>query len=131
MPYRTTLVYQEETVIEDNDENTLSTNNMVINYEGNISNINIPTITYACNDKYGLENSLSYEPIVAEVVNGKNKYQKHAYYVGTVDDTKSTLPKGLSTTVIEGDINQINESNKLNLLFDFPIIDMALRVNYI
>ena len=36
MPGVVTLVHQEEVTLENSDENTLSTNSMVINYEGNI-----------------------------------------------------------------------------------------------
>ena len=130
LPAIVSLVYQEETTIEDDNENTLANNNMVIHYEDYVDNINIPTITYACNEKYGIENSTTYEPVVSEVVNGKKKYQKHAYYVGVMNDAKNSIPSGLTAKESEN-VWRINESNELNKLFDFPIIDKVLKVNYI
>ena len=130
MPYRTTLVYQEETAVEDSNENTLSTNNMVISYEGMVEQVNIPTITYACNEKFGIEGSLTYEPVVAQVKNGKKYYQKHPYYVGTTNDVPLTIPNGLNTRKVN-DLWQLDESNQLSGLFDFPIIDKILNISYI
>ena len=126
LPVRTTLVYQQETTPEDNDENVLTSDNMTITYESNIPNINIPTITYACNEKFGINGSTTYEPVVAQ----SGRYKKHAYYVGTMNDAKVSIPNGLSATQVN-DIWQINENNNLSQLFDFPIIDKILNVNYI
>lgn len=131
MPAVVTLVYQQETAVEESNENTLTSNDMTISYEGNIDNINIPTITYACNEKYGIKDSLTYEPVVAEVVKGKKKYQKHAYYVGTMNDTQKSIPVKLKASNKNNGIWQIDEDNNLNALFDFPIIDKVLQINYI
>ena len=165
MPYQTTLVYQEETAEEESDGNTLTTNNMVINYDSYVENISIPTITYACNEKYGfryyinknntrevtfpstylrlpsiikiqfeerLENT--YRPVVAEVINGKNAYQKHAFYVGTANDAQKTIPNEngnpLSTKKTDN-LWRIDENVYLNKLFDFPIIDKILNAKFI
>lgn len=131
MPGIATLVYQQETTVEDDDENTLISDNMVVSYEGNVDNINIPTITYACNEKYGIKDSITYEPVVAEIVNGNKKYRKHAYYVGTMNDAKNSIPSGLNAFE-NNKIWQINENNNnLSDLFDFPIIDKVLKINYI
>lgn len=130
MPAMVTLVYQQETTVENDDENILTTDNMIISYEGNIDNVNIPTITYACNEKYGIEKSITYEPVVAEIVNGKKRFKKHAYYVGTMNDTKNSIPSNLSASENNG-LWQINENNNLSGLFDFPIIDKVLKINYI
>ena len=135
MPYRTTLVLQEETANENSNAaalNTLTSNNMTVNYESYVSDVNIPTITYACNELYGVEGRTDYRPVVAQVKNGKRKYQKHPYYVGTVNDAKATIPRDSSITVKKvGDINQIDEKNAVSLLFDFPMIDMVLNFKYI
>ena len=131
MPGIVTLVYQQETTVEEDDENTLTSDNMVISYEGNIDNINIPTITYACNEKYGIKDSITYEPVVAEIVNGNKKYKKHAYYVGTMNNATNSIPSGLDAFKNNNKIWQIDEKNDLNKLFDFPIIDKVLKINYI
>ena len=130
MPGVVTLVHQEEVTLENSDENTLSTNSMVINYEGNIDNVNIPTITYASNENYGVENSATYEPVVAEVKNGRKKYQRHPFYVGVMNYAKKSIPNGLNSKK-SNDVFQIDENDALGKLFDFPIIDKVLKVNYI
>ena len=132
MPYKTTLVYQEESALEDESQdtvNTLTTNNMVKNYDSFIDNINIPTITYACNERYGVEGRTDYGPVVAQVKNGKKYYQKHAFYVGTANDVPKTIPKDLNTKKVN-DIWQIDEGVALEKLFDFPLIDMVLNINF-
>ncbi len=132
MPYRTTLVYQQETAVENDDnENTLTTNNMTINYESIVEETNIPTITYACNEKFGIKGSLTYEPVVAQV----NGYDKHPYYVGTTNDARLTIPKKTNgqhlDTKKKNEIWEIDESNQLSDLFDFPLIDKRLNMNFI
>ena len=136
MPFRTTIVHQEETAIENSDEHTLSTNNMVINYESMVEDINIPTITYACNERFGIEGSVTYEPVIAQVKNGKKKYEKHPYYVGTTNDVRLTIPKKSNgqplNTKKNGELWEIDEkNNQLSELFDFPLIDKILNVTYI
>ena len=128
MPYRTTLVYQEEVMPENSNENTLNTDSLSVNYESYISNVNIPTITYEANEQFGVYGSNSLKPCVANV----NGYNKHAYYVGTVNDKQKTLPENLFVTRDYDGLNIIDEDNNLlSGLFDFPIIDKVLNVNYI
>ena len=124
------MVYQEEVAIENSNENTLTTNNMVINYDSIVEDVNIPTITYACNEKYGINGSRTYEPVVSEVINGRRHYYKHAYYVGTSNGIPVTLPVNLDTKP-SGRAWQIDENNPLSSLFDFPIIDKVLNIEYI
>lgn len=135
LPVGTILVYQEESTSETEDTNILTTNNMIQSYENSVDNIGIPTITYACHEKYGIEGSTTYEPVVAKY---KGKYNRHAFYVGVMDDAKNSIPKkvkdGVAANLEAEKYNglwYIKDNQELKLLFDFPIIDKSMRVNYI
>ena len=136
MPAVVTLSYQEETTQENSNENILTDRKNITSYESNISDVNIPTITYACSERFGYAEEedkyegnvfkSKYRPVISRV----GKYDKHAYYVGAMNDTKDSIPSGLAPKKVNG-IWQIDENERLANLFDFPIIDKSVSIKYV
>ena len=136
MPAVVTLSYQEETTQENSNENILTDRKNITSYESNISDVNIPTITYACSERFGYAEEedkyegnvfkSKYRPVISRV----GKYDKHAYYVGAMNDMKDSIPSGLAPKKVNG-IWQIDENERLANLFDFPIIDKSVSIKYV
>ena len=135
LPYVATMVYQPEETDEDSGENKLGTKKLSITYEGSIDDIEIPTITYACDEKYGLrkQETISYVPVIANCIKGKKDYDRRPFYVGAMNYKQISIPYGLKAEKYSAEnAYRIKEKQKsLAALFDFPIIDKKMSVNYI
>ena len=133
-PCTQTIVYHKEKAVEFEEYNELDGSNLIdedsdVN-SGQITDIRIPTISYHSSISFG--DGGDDTPCLAQV----NNIKKKPYSVGIMNNSGISIPtkndgKSFSTTVKDS-VKYINHSdNKLIDLFNFPIIDTILKLEYI
>lgn len=134
LPATPTVLYQPEIALEGEEvENGLLNENLTLTHDFDIDNITIPTITYACNRKYGVKDSKEFYPVVSQYKNLRGRYfRRHAYYVGVANNEKNTIPSKLGVTEdARYKLKRISTDTELRKLFAFPIIDKSVTLNYV
>ncbi len=135
MPYTSRIVYHPEKTIEDEDINVLDGKYLKLSNAGQnyIGDVTIPTITYKGSPLYG-NSTTGDEPCVAQFDCVENativgKIDKKPYSVGIMNMDKYSIPtdgnKSFESEEIQG-MQFIKETTKLNLLFNFPLIDKMM-----
>ena len=139
-PCTQTIVYHKEKAVEFEDYNELDGKNLIVEdsdvNSGEITDIRIPTISYRSSLDFGDGGDDS--PCLAQV----NKIKKKPYSVGIMNDSGVSIPtknnkdnkdNGQSFSYVEKDgVKYIKHNdNDLIDLFNFPIIDNILKLEYI
>lgn len=133
LPCTQTIVYHKEKAVEFEDYNELDGSNLIdedsdVN-SGQITDIRIPTISYHSSLSFG--DGGDDTPCLAQV----NNIKKKPYSVGIMNNSGVSIPtkndgNSFSTT-LKDSVKYINHENKLIDLFNFPIIDNILQLEYI
>ena len=124
------VAYQKESEQENSEVNTLKNNSLTVTNETVITKIDIPTITYASNNNFGVDGAIDFKPVVSKVKNKIGEIYKHAYYVGCVNKDGDTIPLNLESDDKKV-YREIRGDNELSKLFDFPIIDKIFNLKYV
>lgn len=131
LPYNATIAYHPEVAVENEDYNTLEDENLTCEDVNSINDIRIPTISYKSSILYG-DGSDSNAPCIAQV----DGIDKKSYYVGIMNNSHASIPiqtngKPFDYTQTTDGYTIKHSSTKLNDLFNFPLIDKSLTLDYI
>lgn len=128
-PSNTTINQDLEYAVEDSDYNTLKNNDITSIISTTIRDIRIPTITYAGSPYFGEWNNDANSKPCCVKINGS---VKAPYSVGTMNNSKESIPVGLkSETYSEGGGYKIENNELVKNLFHFPIIDKIVNTDYV
>jgi len=133
IPCTRTIVYHPEVAVENEDYNELDGNKVIVEDIDTIDDIMIPTITYMSNPSYGNGNENSDAPCIVKVGNNKKK----PYSVGIMNYSGISIPKkenGESFPNENGDDGAKyikHSSTNIKDLFNFPLIDAIMRLDYV
>ena len=132
-PYTQTISYHPEKAVENEDYNILDGNSLTAENVDRVEDIKIPTITYKGSIHFG-DGSADDTPCLVETDEGTKK----PYSVGVMNYAGISIPKDTNNQPFKyvddgnGGAKYIDwERTQLADLFNFPIIDKIIVVDYI